>query len=145
MRDEDEPLLTADRPVLGPGDRSEMEERLLKERSRARESLETALQEEDTPQKTSAGDSSKVPSHLADAASHTDEAHRDFRVAERSTERFNQVDAALTRLRDRPEAFGVCQTCGEPIPMERLRLVPWTLHCARHADEDPGPTPGKRR
>lgn len=135
MRSDDEPLYTADEPVLSEELRAEMEERLLKDRDRTQEDLETALAEEDTPQSESSGDLSKVPSHLADAGSQTDEADLDFRVAERSTEHINLIDAALNRLREHPEAYGLCQVCGEPIEIERLRLVPWTIHCAEDAPE----------
>jgi DnaK suppressor protein len=37
------------------------------------------------------------------------------------------VDAALVRL-DRGD-FGVCQECGEGIPLERLKIIPWAAYC----------------
>ena len=37
------------------------------------------------------------------------------------------IDAALARL-DRGE-FGICDECGEPIPANRLRVVPWAQYC----------------
>ena len=37
------------------------------------------------------------------------------------------VDAALARL-DRGD-FGVCEECGEGIPLKRLKVIPWAAHC----------------
>jgi DnaK suppressor protein len=37
------------------------------------------------------------------------------------------VDAALARL-DRGD-FGVCEECGEGIPLKRLKIIPWAAHC----------------
>jgi RNA polymerase-binding transcription factor DksA len=38
-----------------------------------------------------------------------------------------QLDAALARLAD--GTYGVCTTCGGPIPHERLRLLPAAAQC----------------
>jgi len=37
------------------------------------------------------------------------------------------VDAALVRF-DRGH-FGVCQECGEGIPLKRLKIIPWAAYC----------------
>lgn len=47
--------------------------------------------------------------------------------------KLHEIDAALTRLRDRPEEFGLCIVCRKPIETERLELIPWTQRCAPHA------------
>lgn len=120
-------------PALDADQRAEIEERLLEERDRALEDLNTAVEEESQPQAASSGDLSKYPSHPADAASHADEADTDFRLANRNTDRLNRIDAALNRLREHPETFGRCEIDGEPIAVERLRLIPWTTRCADHA------------
>lgn len=44
-----------------------------------------------------------------------------------------EVDAAMSRLRDDPEAFGRCVVCGKDIGASRLELVPWASRCATHA------------
>lgn len=132
-------------PALPEEVRAEMEERLLTERDRTQEDLETALEEESRPPAESSGSLSRYPSHPADAASDADEAHTDFLVAERSTERLNLIDAALDRLREHPESYGRCEVCGEPIDLERLRMVPWTRHCVDDAPESPGMDVGTTR
>ena len=146
MEKESEPLLTSDQPVLTKAERQEIEERLLKERDRAQEVLNRALDEEDEMQSESSGDLSKFPSHMADAGTQADEADTDFQVAERNSDRITRIDKALRRLRETPEAVGICQECGDPISMERLRIVPWTSVCARHTDaavRGPGPRQGR--
>ncbi len=128
---------TAERqtPALAEEVRAEMEERLLTDRDRTQENLNTALDEESEPPAESSGSLSRFPSHPADAASDADEAHTDFTVAERSTERLNLIDAALDRLREHPEIYGTCEVCGESVDLERLRIVPWTRRCAEHTPE----------
>jgi DnaK suppressor protein len=39
------------------------------------------------------------------------------------------IDRALTKLRDEPEDFGVCEDCGEDIPERRLEVMPWAAFC----------------
>ena len=38
-----------------------------------------------------------------------------------------EVDAALDRLKD--GTFGICENCGKPIPIARLKALPWTTLC----------------
>ena len=40
-----------------------------------------------------------------------------------------EIDAALERL-DAGE-YGTCPRCGEPIPAERLEILPYARHCVR--------------
>lgn len=128
-----------DAPPLDRRTRTELENRLLEERKRALDQIDTRLEKEDTPPADDSGDLSHTPSHRADAASHAEQEHRDFRVAEKSSNRINRIDAALTRLREAPDAFGRCQVCGDAIAEDRLQLVPWTVFCAEHAESAEAP------
>ena len=65
----------------------------------------------------------------ANGASHDD----DRAVSMHAARELASVDDALQLLRESPAAYGVCVTCTRPIPMERLRLVPGTRYCHRHA------------
>jgi DnaK suppressor protein len=40
-----------------------------------------------------------------------------------------RIEAALRRLADDPEAFGLCQDCEEPIASKRLQLMPYAVLC----------------
>lgn len=44
-------------------------------------------------------------------------------------ERIYQIDDALRRLIETPEAYGRCEACGEPIPVGRLTLRPFATSC----------------
>lgn len=125
---------TTDAPALDDRTRTELENRLLEERKRAVDQVDERLEKEDTPPADDSGDLSHTPSHMADAASHAEQEHRDFRVAEKSSNRVTRIDAALTRLREAPAEFGRCQKCRNVIGEERLQLVPWTVFCADHAE-----------
>lgn len=136
------PTGTTETPALDGRTRTELENRLLEERKRALDQIDRRLEKEDTPPADDSGDLSHAPSHRADAASHAEQEHRDFRVAEKSSNRINRIDAALTRLRESPEEFGRCQVCGEAIAEDRLRIVPWTVFCAEHAESEEAPERG---
>jgi DnaK suppressor protein len=56
-----------------------------------------------------------------------------------------RIEAALRRLADDPEAFGECADCEEPIPMGRLRVMPWTQYCVGCQDKRTPPRDGRRR
>lgn len=57
-----------------------------------------------------------------------------------------QVEAALQRLADDPEGFGICEQCEEPIPVRRIELMPWVRLCidCQQGSEDDRPA-GTRR
>jgi DnaK suppressor protein len=58
--------------------------------------------------------------------------HREEIFAGRENERDQllAVEEALARLAG--GRYGFCFKCGKPIPLERLRAVPATRHCAAH-------------
>jgi len=47
-------------------------------------------------------------------------------LADSERERLRRVDEALERLRD--GSYGLCLESGDPIPVERLRAVPWARY-----------------
>lgn len=66
-----------------------------------------------------------------------DRSDRDLLWAELGAEsdKLFEIDCALQRIRD--GLYGFCEATGRPIPMERLRAVPWTRygHAAAAARE----------
>ena len=50
-----------------------------------------------------------------------------------------RVVAALTRLDDDPEMFGLCTECEEPISAKRLDLMPYVEHCVECQQATDGP------
>ena len=57
-----------------------------------------------------------------------------------------RIEAALKRLEDEPDDFGLCRTCEEEIPFRRLEVMPHVEHCADcQAKRDAPVTAGRRR
>jgi len=58
----------------------------------------------------------------------------------------NRVVAALARLDDDPEMYGLCTECEEPISPKRLDLMPYVELCVECQQAQDGPRkPGGRR
>lgn len=107
-----------------------MERRLLEEREQTLETLRQAEAEQAEGRRESSGALSRVPSHLADAASDTQEEEQDLASITRDSEKLTLIDEALRLLHEDPEAYATCERCGQRIEPERLDLVPWTRLCA---------------
>jgi DnaK suppressor protein len=77
------------------------------------------------------GQTAESPGDTADLS--FQQLEREVAISLFGTERqmLGQVAAALERL-DRGE-FGRCTDCGRPIPLERLRAVPYAQHCIQCA------------
>jgi DnaK suppressor protein len=77
------------------------------------------------------GDITKYPSHMADQGTDNFDQEMSTQLADRATRELEEIDAALQRLYETPERFGVSETTGKPIPFERLDLIPWARTEAR--------------
>ena len=69
--------------------------------------------------------------HLGDTASATFDRELDEGIGERAQQTIDEIDAALKRIED--GTYGFCEVGGEPIPVERLRAIPWTRTCITHS------------
>jgi DnaK suppressor protein len=65
--------------------------------------------------------------HVGEAASETSQAERDLALIDSLEQRREHVKAALQRLDD--GTYGMCVTCGQPIPTERLEALPFAEQC----------------
>lgn len=45
------------------------------------------------------------------------------------------IDGLLELLRAGSDSHGVCEKCGAPIVLARLRFPPWRSRCEKHAEE----------
>ncbi len=50
-----------------------------------------------------------------------------LRLSERDREKLRDIEEALERIED--GSFGECEICGSKIPMERLKIMPFTTEC----------------
>ena len=118
--------------ALTQAQRTHLERRLRDERQRALDSLNRSLaaHERETEEESS-GDVSAMPTHQADLGTDTMEQEMEAADATRVSRELQEIDAALDRLIRTPASFGICEDTGEPIPFERLDMVPWARTCAQ--------------
>ncbi len=102
----------------------EIEKLLQEERERALRILNRAV-EDSAGEQDRAGDLSSMPLHLADRGTDTNQDEFDAANATRVSRQLAEIDAALERLFQNPEQFGVDENTGEDIPFARLRIIPW--------------------
>jgi DnaK suppressor protein len=102
------------------------EQRLLQERSALQRELQryAGAEAADDDQEQS-GDLTKVPFHLADLGTDTINAEIDASNATRESAELAEIDAALQRLYETPDRFGIDESTNEPISLERLEVIPW--------------------
>lgn len=112
-------------------DRDHFRDLLIRARHELVGSLEPIRVRLREPQRDSSGEIALADQHPADAASDTEMRELDLATGVLFEARLGQVDDALRRLDD--GTYGVCATCGRPIPAERLELVPETPYCVEDA------------
>jgi len=129
--------------MLTEDERSQIEERLKRERERALD----ALQEFDRTRETSlldeTGELTMYRLHPADIGTEAMEQEKQFLLASVEGRRLYEIDEALRRLYAHPERFGACERCGNPIGMERLDVVPAATLCAPCQIESEGGVGGE--
>ena len=117
-------LTTAQREHLG--------QRLREERARVLRDLGRSTADlSDGDEQDRAGDLTKVPFHMADQATDAMQEELAASNAARMSRQLAEIDAALERLYRDPERFGICEDTGEPIPLERLEVIPWARTCGQ--------------
>ncbi|NOZ64222.1 MAG: hypothetical protein GXO71_04715 [Caldiserica bacterium] len=77
--------------------------------------------------KEASGELSSYSIHFADLGS--DASERDTEIEAMETERniVEKIDEALKRIEE--GTYGICQACGNEIPLSRLRAVPYANLC----------------
>jgi RNA polymerase-binding transcription factor len=107
-----------------------LEDRLREERARALRILNRSVSEHaGAAEQDLAGDLTAFPFHPADRGTDTMDAELDAANDTRISRELAEIDAALERLYQHPEQFGICQDTGAAISYERLELIPWARTC----------------
>ncbi|CAM3726066.1 TraR/DksA C4-type zinc finger protein [Cohnella lubricantis] len=78
----------------------------------------------------STGELSSNDNHPADGGTEMFERGKDIALEENETFRLARINAALERM-DKG-TYGLCDTCGKPIPVERLEALPEATRCMEH-------------
>jgi RNA polymerase-binding transcription factor DksA len=110
---------------MGPPDsaearRAELHELLMARRRENEGRYRQALEQQQSG--AAAGDSEGVHGWKASR-----EGGAEVAVLEALDQTLRQIDAALARLHT--GRYGLCAACGGPIPLPRLRAVPFATHC----------------
>ena len=74
------------------------------------------------------GTGGEEPADEVDGALCETSTHNYYCLMERKTNEYRKVEDLLRRMQA-DEDFGLCEECGEPIPMERLLIVPDATCC----------------
>lgn len=115
---------------LSASQRKHLERRLLEERSRAQRTLSRSVDEQaDGDEQDRSGDLTSMPLHMADRGTDTMQQELEASNATRVSRELAEIDAALERLYQTPQKFGVCEDTGEDIPFARLEIIPWARTC----------------
>lgn len=77
------------------------------------------------------GELSPIDNHPGDLATELYDREKDVALLEQEDLHLIRISAALEAMDN--GTYGICKTCGEPIPFERLDAVPDTLFCIDHA------------
>jgi len=103
-----------------------LERRLHEERTRLLDQLH-AFNPTTSPEslQESAGDLSKFPTHPADLGTDVSTEELELTIGSRNSQELAEIDAALARLITSPDTFGDDEQTGEPIPFERLDIIPY--------------------
>ena len=104
-------------------DLDEFRELLLAKR---REILKALDSMEHEALRSSDGDSSNMPIHMADVGSDAYEQDLKLGISASVRERIHDIDAALQRIKD--GTYGLCEQTGKAIRKPRLRAKPWARY-----------------
>lgn len=78
------------------------------------------------------GELSTYDNHPADIGTEQFERGKDIALEEHAALRLDDVKAALERMQQ--GSYGICTTCEQPIPYERLQAIPTATLCLDHAN-----------
>ena len=84
---------------------------------------------DDAPQRETLGELSAMDQHPADMETETFEMEKDLSIRESIEAQIDDVDRAIRKLDG--GHFGLCETCGKPIPAARLEAKPATRFCLK--------------
>lgn len=100
---------------------------LIVERARCAGEIKSLAQDASKSPRDASGDLSAYTVHMADMSSDTYERELSMNVVSSEQAVLYQIDEALKRIDD--GSYGLCESCGKPITMSRLRAVPYASMC----------------
>ncbi len=80
------------------------------------------------------GNLSAYSQHQADLGSDTDESERRVYILEKELKNIKLINSALKRIYDK--TYGICEICGDAIPANRLKIIPYARYCIKCKEEE---------
>jgi CBS domain-containing protein len=108
----------------------QLERLLLRARERTVQTIARFDEETRTSGPEADGGLSRFPLHAADQGSDAMTREVEFAIGVGTGVLFSQIQEALRLIYEEPERYGVCQSCGNAIPFERLEMIPWAQVCS---------------
>ncbi|MDC3417058.1 TraR/DksA C4-type zinc finger protein [Aquibacillus salsiterrae] len=84
--------------------------------------------------KESMGELSNYDNHPADHGTALFEREKDIALNEHAEQELKDIKAALAAIDQ--GTYGKCEVCGADIPFDRLEVIPTTLRCVQHAEQE---------
>lgn len=112
--------------VVSPAEAAELRKILLRERQAVAEQYRAEIREARELRDDNVEDAAGLASTDID---------RDLLLtfSEADREKIEEIEDALQRMAK--GTYGLCLEEGEPIPLERLREIPWARYCAEHQQQ----------
>ncbi len=107
---------------------------LLKEREETQQIINAINEIQKRGAKNGNGDLSAYSQHQADLGSDTDESERRVYILEKELNNIKMINSALKRIYDK--TYGICEICGDYIPANRLKIIPYAKYCIKCKEED---------
>lgn len=89
------------------------------------------LQDDLKKQQVTSQDHPTTGNHMADDAADVEEQAKSLALRTHLERMLKEVERAVARIER--GTYGACEKCGKPIGDERLRAMPWVIHCMEHA------------
>jgi RNA polymerase-binding protein DksA len=109
----------------------EFRKRLLKERARLTQEHRTERQ--DISAESADLSDNELSNEPGDAAIQLDDRGRFEALDANAQEMLHRIDHALERIEE--GTYGICEVTGKPIPVERLRALPWATMTVEAAEQ----------
>ena len=115
------------KPRFSPKTMEELRNKLLQERNKYLHSAEEYRAEAQSLLEAREPGDVKFDEEGGEGDTIAVERERDIALSNQARSIVVQIDAALERIRT--GSYGYCVTSGKPIPLARLRAIPWAAEC----------------
>ena len=106
---------------------TKFKKRLLEEQKQLRELLERHQEERERIRLSEASAERSPDPTSADGGSMAFELEKELTLDENTKHLLNQIDHALALIKKKK--YGICESCGNPIPVARLEALPYSTNC----------------